>query len=105
MAKNRDKRTDDDDEDDGKSKKNSDKRCPVGRKQFEASATPLTVKIYKGDEVVAIIPLNVKMFSTGSYGWHGQGGVVIPVKGDALTTDMPCQTNFMLIGKYSGNNK
>ncbi len=65
--------------------------CPVTRKQFSASAKPVSITI-EGLPMVA----PVKIFSTGSLGWYLNGKTSIKVDG----VDVPVQIglNLTIVG-------
>ncbi len=49
-------------------------KCPIGREVFLEKAAPLTVQI--GDQTLIV---DVKKFSTGSFGWYSNSKIVVKV--------------------------
>ena len=58
-------------------------RCPVTRKQVTDNAKPITVSL-NGQPVL----LEVREFSTGSFGWYANGKVTLDVGGVSVKVQM-----------------
>lgn len=61
--------------------------CPISRNDFRSHAKPLAVNI-AGQAMAA----GVKEFSTGSFGWHVNGKMVVTINGVPVTA----QVNVLL---------
>ncbi|MEZ5966962.1 MAG: hypothetical protein R3F56_24200 [Planctomycetota bacterium] len=57
--------------------------CPLSQSQFATAAEPLKVAI-NGQEMLA----EVKVFSTGSFGWYLNGKIVVTVDGKPLSVQI-----------------
>lgn len=70
------------------SKKKEKKECECSRDQFRLQASPLDITI-AGQPMVA----DVKEFSTGSFGWYGNGKLRLKLADGTLVT---CQAGITL---------
>ncbi len=58
-------------------------KCPIGRKEFLKSATPLRVEI-NGTPFQA----ELKEFSTGSFGWNVNGKMTVDIGGTPVNVQI-----------------
>lgn len=61
-------------------------KAGISRADFTTHATPLVVRI--GEQSIVV---NVKQFSTGSFGWYGSTKLVLTVDGKPVTVQVSVQ--------------
>lgn len=67
------------------------RECPISREDFTDNATPVEITIDGQRQVV-----DVKEFSTGSFGWYMSGKIVVQIEVNGKMIRVPVQAGITL---------
>lgn len=71
----------------------SKRTCPITRAQFAAQAKPIPITLNRDTDIVASVK---EAFSSGSFGWYGNGKFTVIVDGQSV--DVQVGINLTVIG-------